>query len=103
MIDIERAFYLGDLEEAVYVELPPGYRHGARTHTYGKQTCWHLHKAVNGLKQSGHAYYCKVRKDMVAHGYRCLSADNRVFMRIAPSLPGNKKSQFASGVGAGSP
>ena len=38
---------------------------------------------------------------MVAHGYRCLSADNCVFMRIAPSLPGNKKSQFARSVGAG--
>ena len=28
LIDIEKAFYLGDLQEEVYTELPPGYRNG---------------------------------------------------------------------------
>ena len=103
LIDIERAFYLGDLQEDVYVDIPPGYRSGDRVRQFGAAaSCWKLHKAVNGLKQSGHAYYVKVRKDMEANGYRCLSADNCVFMRIAPSPTPAQPSRFASLVGSGS-
>jgi hypothetical protein len=51
-------------------------------------SCWKLHKAVNGLKQSGHAYYMGVRRDMEKHGCRCLSVDICVFMRICASPQG---------------
>jgi hypothetical protein len=91
------------LQEDVYVEIPPGYRSGNRVRQFGATaSCWKLHKAVNGLKQSGHAYYVKVCKDMEANGYRCLSADNCVFMRIAPSPTPAQPSRFASLVGGGS-
>jgi len=101
LIDIERAFYLGELQEDVYVEIPPGYRSGARVRQFGHAaSCWKLHKAVNGLKQSGHAYYVKVRRDMEKHGYRCLSADNCVFMRICAS-PQGVASRFSRLVGKG--
>jgi hypothetical protein len=63
-------------------------------------SCWKLPNAVNGLKQSGHAYYIKVREDMEANGYRCLSADSCVFMRIASSPA--QPSRFARLVGGGS-
>jgi hypothetical protein len=81
LIDIERAPYLGDLQEDVCVDIPPGYRSGDRVRQFGAAaSCWKLHKAVNGLKQSGSAYYIKVREDMEANGYRCLSADSCVFI-----------------------
>jgi hypothetical protein len=63
-------------------------------------SCWELHKAVNGLKQSGGAYYVKVRRDMEKHGYRCLNADNCVFMRICAS-PQGVASRFSRLVGKG--
>ena len=94
LIDIEKAFYLGDLQEEVYTELPPGYRNGKHA-VYGRNTCWRLYKAVNGLKQSGHAYYRKVKKDMEANGYRCLKADCCVFMRICRAPTTLPLSDFA--------
>ena len=67
---------------------------------YGRNTCWRLYKAVNGLKQSGHAYYRKVKKDMEANSYRCLKADCCMFMRISPSpLPLSRRSEFAKAHG----
>jgi hypothetical protein len=65
-------------------------------------SCWKVHKAVNGLKQSGHAYYIKVREDMEANGYWCLSADTCVFMRTASSPSPTQPSRFARLVGGGS-
>jgi hypothetical protein len=95
LIDIERAFYVGDLQEDVCVDIPPGHRSGARVRQFGAAaSCWKLHKAVSGLKQSGHAYCIKVRKDMEANEYRCLSADSCVFMRIASSPPPAQPSRF---------
>jgi hypothetical protein len=103
LIDIERAPYLGDLQEDVYVDIPPGYRSGNRVRQFGAAaSCWKLHKAVNGVKQSGHAYCIKVCKDMEANGYRCLSADSCVFMRIASSPSPAQPSRFARLAGSGS-
>jgi hypothetical protein len=95
LIDIAKAFFHGDIgDKKVFVKLPPGYRQGVYAE-YGADTVWQLHKAVYGLKQSGYAYYQRIKTDMKANGYTPLKADCCVFLRIVKAPPGAPLSDFA--------
>jgi hypothetical protein len=50
---------------------------------------------VYGLKQSGFAYYQRIKTDMEANGYSPLKADCCVFLRIVKAPPGAHLSDFA--------
>jgi hypothetical protein len=50
---------------------------------------------VYGLKQSGCAYYQRIKTDMKANGYTPLKADCCVFLRIVKAPPGAHLSDFA--------
>ena len=61
--DVKNAFLHGELEEEIYMELPPGYE-GA------DNSVFRLKKALYGLKQSPKAWFGRFTKVMTALGYK---------------------------------
>jgi hypothetical protein len=75
-MDVKNAFLHGDLEEDVYMRIPPG--HG-REKEQG-MVC-KLHKALYGLKQSPRAWYSKLSSVLIASGFKRSHADSSLFVR----------------------
>lgn len=63
--DVKNAFLHGDLEEEIYMEIPPGYGSNLGTNRACK-----LKKALYGLKQSPRAWFGRFTKVMLATGYK---------------------------------
>ena len=61
--DVKNAFLHGELEEEIYMELPPGYEGAANS-------VFRLKKALYGLKQSPKAWFGRFTKVMTALGYK---------------------------------
>ena len=74
--DVKNAFLHGDLEEEVYMDIPPGY--GA-ANSSGK-VC-RLRKALYGLKQSPRAWFGRFTQVMKKYGYRQGNADHTLFIK----------------------
>uniref|UniRef100_A0A8R7V940 Integrase catalytic domain-containing protein n=1 Tax=Triticum urartu TaxID=4572 RepID=A0A8R7V940_TRIUA len=74
--DVKNAFLHGDLQEEVYMEIPPGFR---SRETEGK-VC-RLTKALYGLKQSPRAWFGRFRKEICSMGYRQSNADHTLFFK----------------------
>ena len=70
-LDIKNAFLNGELEEEIYMELPPGLE----TQENYKKVC-KLEKSLYGLKQSPRAWFGKFAKTVVKHGYSQCQADH---------------------------
>jgi hypothetical protein len=75
-LDIKNAFLHGDLQEEVYMEIPPGL---ASAETEGK-VC-RLKKSLYGLKQSPRAWFDRFRKAVCEMGYGQCNGDHTVFFR----------------------
>ena len=75
-LDVKNAFLHGDLQEEVYMEIPPGL---ASAETEGK-VC-RLKKALYGLKQSPRAWFDRFRRAVCEMGYRQCNGDHTVFYR----------------------
>ncbi|GJU37419.1 putative RNA-directed DNA polymerase [Tanacetum coccineum] len=73
--DVKNAFLNGNLEEEVYMELPPGVMNSEK----GK-VC-KLKKALYGLKQSPRAWFGRFTKSMKAFGYRQSNSDHTLFVK----------------------
>jgi hypothetical protein len=63
--DVKNAFLHGELEEEVYMEVPPGFND---EQTKGK--VYRLKKALYSLKQSPRAWFDRFGKAMISFGYR---------------------------------
>ena len=74
--DVKNAFLHGDLEEEVYLDIPPGFND---ERTQGK-VC-KLKKALYGLKQSPRAWFDRFSKAMISFGYQQSNADHTLFVR----------------------
>ena len=74
--DVKNAFLHGDLEEEVYMEIPPGFEDEK---TQGK-VC-KLKKALYGLKQSPRAWFDRFNKAMISFGYQQSNADHTLFIK----------------------
>ncbi|EXB88426.1 Retrovirus-related Pol polyprotein from transposon TNT 1-94 [Morus notabilis] len=66
-LDVKNAFLNGDLEEEVYMEMPPGFE------DKGDQVC-KLKKSLYGLKQSPRAWF-----DQFTKGYKQAGGDHTLF------------------------
>ncbi|CAL8993798.1 unnamed protein product [Prunus brigantina] len=75
--DVKNAFLHGDLEEEVYMDLPPGCNF---TRDKGNQVC-KLKKSLYGLKQSPRAWFGRFTKSMKFFGYTQSNADHTLFLK----------------------
>ena len=76
-LDIKNAFLNGELEEEVYMELPPGLETPANYRKVCK-----LEKSLYGLKQSPRAWFDKFTKT-VQHGYSQCQTDHILFVKFS--------------------
>ncbi|KAM1774746.1 hypothetical protein ACFX12_044082 [Malus domestica] len=79
-MDVKNAFLHGDLEEEVYMKLPPEHPQEHETNKVCK-----LHKAIYGLKQSPRAWYSKLSSVLEAAGFTKSHADSSLFVRTGIS------------------
>ncbi|KAM2855117.1 hypothetical protein FF1_025475 [Malus domestica] len=79
-MDVNNAFLHGDLEEEVYMKLPPGHPQESEVN----KVC-RLHKAIYGLKQSPRAWYSKLSSVLEAAGFKRSHADSSLFVRSGPN------------------
>ena len=75
-LDVKNAFLHGDLEEEVYMELPPGLK----LPTSNGKVC-KLKKALYGLKQSPRAWFERFSRAMQKFGYNQSQADHTLFIK----------------------
>lgn len=62
-LDVKNAFLNGDLEEEVYMDIPPNFEN-----KFGSNVC-KLNKSLYGLKQSPRAWFEKFTQSMKKQGY----------------------------------
>ena len=74
--DVKNAFLHGDLEEEVYMDIPPGFV----SSTQGKEVC-KLQKALYGLKQSPRAWFGRFSLAMRKHGFKQSNSDHTLFLK----------------------
>ena len=75
-MDVKNAFLHGDLQEEVYMEIPPCF---ANRQTVGK-VC-RLKKSLYGLKQSPRAWFDRFRRAFCGMGYTQCNGDHTVFYK----------------------
>jgi Reverse transcriptase (RNA-dependent DNA polymerase) len=76
-MDVKNAFLQGDLEEEVYMEIPPDLH----VKQGNKMVC-HLKKAIYGLKQSPRAWYSRLSAALFKIGYKTSAADSSLFTQL---------------------
>ncbi|RVW66512.1 Retrovirus-related Pol polyprotein from transposon RE1 [Vitis vinifera] len=78
--DVKNVFLHGELEEEIYMEVPPGYDNNLAAHTVCK-----LKKALYGLKQSPRAWFGRFARVMITMGYRQSQGDHTLFIKHSSS------------------
>lgn len=78
--DVKNAFLHGDLEEEVYMAIPPCFRM-----MYAKGKVCKLKKTLYGLKQSLLAWFERFKSAMLKSGYKQAQADHTLFVKIQSS------------------
>jgi Reverse transcriptase (RNA-dependent DNA polymerase) len=73
-MDIRNAFLHDDLEEEVYMDIPPGMFVSPDS-----WLCYRLRKAIYGLKQSPRAWYEKLSSALEKAGFKRSQADPTMF------------------------
>ena len=66
-VDIKTAFLNGDLEEDIYMDIPPGFDVPGKV--------WKLRKTLYGLKQAPRAWHLKLTDKLENMGFVCSTAD----------------------------
>ena len=75
-MDVKNAFLNGELDEEVYMDLPPGFERGNN----GKKVC-KLKKSLYGLKQSPRAWFDHFAKSVRSHGFSQGQTDHTLFFK----------------------
>lgn len=87
--DVKNAYLNADIEDIVYMELPPHYARfrgeTLKLHRElfpGKRLACKLNKPLYGTKQGAHDWYQKLRATFLLLEYKVLEADQAVFYKI---------------------
>jgi hypothetical protein len=75
-LDVKNAFLHGNLNEEVYMEIPPGFN-GPET----KGKVCRLKKSLYGLKQSPRTWFGRFRKEVCYLGFQQSNADHTLFFK----------------------
>ena len=75
-LDVKNAFLNGDLEEEVFMSLPPGFEE-----RLGVDKVCRLRKSLYGLKQSPRAWFERFGRAVRRHGYCQSQADHTMFYK----------------------
>ena len=75
-LDVKNAFLHGDLEEEIYMDIPPGYTATSEA----KITC-RLQRALYGLKQSPQAWFGRLSSEMRKYGFQQSNFDYTLFLK----------------------
>ena len=75
-LDVKNAFLNGDLEEEVYMIIPPGLENRSNQ----KLVC-RLKKSLYGLKQSPRAWFDRFTRTLTDNGYLQCQADHTLFVK----------------------
>lgn len=75
-LDVRNAFLHGNLEEEVYMDIPPGYTESSKSNMVCK-----LQKALYGLKQSPRAWFGRFNQAMKKYGFSQSNSDHTLFLK----------------------
>ncbi|KAG7564815.1 Retrotransposon Copia-like N-terminal [Arabidopsis suecica] len=79
-MDVTNAFLHGDLEEEIYMDLPPGYT-PPPGETLPPNAVWRLHKSLYGLKQASRQWNKKFSDVLLAAGFTQSESDHTLFVK----------------------
>ena len=74
-LDVKNAFLHGNLEEEVYMDIPPGYTATSKTEVVCK-----LQRALYGLKQSPRAWFGQFSLAMKKYGFQQSNSNHTLFL-----------------------
>nr|CAD1831090.1 unnamed protein product [Ananas comosus var. bracteatus] len=80
-LDVKNAFLNGDLEEEVYMEIPPGLES-----KYNVNKVCRLKKSLYGLKQSPRAWFERFMKALQRYGYTQCQSDHTLFIKHSSDM-----------------
>lgn len=79
-MDVHNAFLHGELEEEVYMKLPPGFRNSD-----GNKVC-RLKKSIYGLKQAPRCWFAKLTAALTGYGFVQTKTDYSLFRLVRGAL-----------------
>ena len=76
LIDVKNAFLHGDLEEEIYIDVPPRYMANSKDKIVCK-----LQRTLYGLKQSPRAWFERLNSAMRKYGFQQSNSDHMLFLK----------------------
>ncbi|KAL9273608.1 Retrovirus-related Pol polyprotein from transposon RE1-like protein [Drosera capensis] len=76
-MNVNNVFLQGDLDEEIYMHMPPGYVNQGPNHA--RSVC-RLNKSLYGLKQASRNWYAKCSNALPSFGFRRSASDHSLFV-----------------------